>query len=136
VNTSPPPSLATWLNRSRTPLLATSTVATVIVFVLTEVGPTPELTVKYHVAFRVVNALMCLTLLIAMTVRRPSRHAKFVAIATWPVAVAQAVFVTNGMVEGLSRGVSAVACAATLTVSITAILLDVETARDRPVNRL
>jgi hypothetical protein len=125
-----------WLERARTPFLVLAMLALGGGVVTTEVGTKTELASRYHAAFVLVVVAAAVALAIALALPAPSGRPKLITSLTTGAGVAMGAVALNGMLAGPSRWMVAGAALAAFAVATAAILVDLETTRDRPVSRL
>lgn len=129
-------SSGSWLNRLRMPALATSGAALIVgalIASLTEIGPVAE---RFSLAYGAVLALAALCLVIAAAIPRPAQRSKGVYFAAVPAGIMLGAVTFNGMSTAIPRVAFAVAAIAAFVVAALALMADLESSRDRPVNRM
>lgn len=129
-------SSGSWLARLRMPVSATSGAALIVGALLgavTEIGPVAE---RYPLAYGAMLALAGLCVVIAAAIPRPAQHSKAVYLAAVPAGIMLGAVTFNGMSTALPRVAFAVAAIAAFVVAALALMTDLESSRDRPVNRM
>ncbi len=125
-----------WLERVRSPLLALALGALGAGIMLAQLGTRTERASRYGEVFVIVPSLAAVALVVALLLPHPSRRPKLTTSLTAGAGVALGALAFNGMLRGVSQWCVAGAALATFVVATVAILVDLESTRDRPVSRL